>query len=389
MERDDEQKARLRVVDEEAEQDEPVVRLGAVPAAGAQPAAGTDGDAGTDRDAGVRADRRMRRQDPDAESLMDDEKVVLDSEDDWAKSRERRIPYGWFATILVALLLVLGWALNPVARNRAAERQENVREQAGQRIETDQLDAEEAAELVVRIESALQGYLAADSVDEMLPWVRDPQRVEPIMRAWYEEHEFEPREFKRLGVFHPLDLEGRLFWLVSCVLADDTTQPGILVEQMQDGEVKVDWETRVSYQPMEWGRYVNELPEGRDLDFRVYVSPDYDNYHVYQFNEEDWEGYRLATRDSEEFMFGFVERGGELHQWIENSVRRNRGRVSLLLRLRVPEGSLAPRSAEITAVVSPQWAIVSPMGESDGAVEVEGESEEPDEATEPDAESEE
>lgn len=350
MERDDEEATRLRVIDEEAEANEPVVRLGAATEEGEAPRVGGPSRGG---------ERRLRSHEPEAESLMDEGRVVLDSEDDWEGKGQRRIPYGWFATILVALVLVLVWALNPGARSRAAARQDNVREEAGERLRQEAFDEEQAAELVIRIEESLKGYLAAGTIEEMLPWVRDSERVEPLMRDWYgpQGHRIGPREFKRLAVFHPLDLEGRLFWLVSCVLEDDTTQPGILVEQMPDGAVKIDWETRVCYQPMIWDRFVNELPQGRDLDFRVYLSPDYDNYHVHQFNEEDWEGYRLTTRDSQEFLFGFVPRGGELDERIRRSLARSR-RVSLVLRLRVAEGSLARRSAEIVDIVSPQWAIV-------------------------------
>lgn len=298
---------------------------------------------------------------PDIDAIMSPgESGSLGGEMDWMSSEEKKpVPYGWF--VLIFLLVVGLAATSAMLIFRSSSSDVEVAKQAVvERIEENREDEAEAEALVEAIEENLARYIAADSVDDLLPLVRDPERVGPLMEDWYARHPIKARKFEGLGVFQPFDLEGRLFWLITCLVEGDDSET-ILMEQTEDGRVFVDWETQVCYQPMAWDDYVEKRPEGEALDFRVYLQTDWGGFYSHEFrDEETWGVYRLWTRDSEEYVFGYVKKGSELEEQLSKLSGANKGYpLALYLRLRIPEGTTSPRGVLIEEVISERWARVT------------------------------
>ncbi|MFC7336506.1 hypothetical protein ACFQY0_04890 [Haloferula chungangensis] len=285
-------------------------------------------------------------------------------EAEWMPAEEKKpVPYGWFVVIILLIGGLAGMSAMLILRTESSD-VKVAREAADERIEENEEEEAEAVALVESIEETLSHYLAAESLAELAPLVRDHERVKPLMVDWYSRHAMEPRKFEGLGVFQPLDLEGRLFWLVSCMIEGGDSET-ILVEQTEDGQVFVDWETQVCYQPMEWNDFVKKRPEGESIDFRVYAQWDWAGFYSHEFSDEEkWSVYRLWTLGSEEYLFGYAPKGSELDKELIHLIRTNRGRpVALHLGLRIPEGSTSPRGVLIEKVISGRWATVSPLTE--------------------------
>jgi hypothetical protein len=303
-----------------------------------------------------------RSMEPDIDTIIGLEERTLDDDLEWMRDGDSKpVPYGWFVLIFLVIAGLVATSAVLILRSSGGLGQE-AKQAAVERLEEDAEEDQEALKLVEAVEATLRKYIAADSVEDLLPLVRDPERVRPLMDAWYARNPIEPRAFGGLGVFQPLDLEGRLFWLITCGVKGDDSET-ILMEQTEDGRVFVDWETQVCHQPMPWDEFVEKRPEGEDYDFRLYLQPDLGGFFSHEFgDEEKWSVYRLSAKDSEEYLFGYVARGSELEKTLIELTRSNRGYpVALLLRLNIPKGTKSPRGVLIEELISKRWALVEPL----------------------------
>ena len=304
-------------------------------------------------------DFNLRSIEPDLDSIIGpgDEKELGDDLEWLPVGESKPVPYGWFALIF---LLIVGLAVTSAVliwRSEGGDG-EVAKKVAAERLEEDA----EAVALVEAVEDNLRRFIAADSVEDLLPVVREPERVKPLMEDWYARHPIASRKFGGLGVFQPLDLEGRLFWLITCEVTGQKPET-ILMEQTEDGRVLVDWETQVCYQPISWDEYAEKRPQDEGLDFRVYLQPDLGGFFSHEFSdEESWSVYRLSAMRAEEYLFGYVPKGSELDEKLIELSRANRGYpVALLLKLRIPAGTTSPRGVIIDQLLSERWALVDPL----------------------------
>lgn len=310
-----------------------------------------------------------RTREPDIGSILETDEV-LNPEEEWmsAEARSSPVPHGWFVAIF---LTIAGTAVAAYLLGRLHQQDEGkgLKEAAIEHHGEHSVQEREALQLLNNVESTLAAYLAATRVEDLLPLVRDPDRVEPLMRRWYERHPLEAREYERLSVFQPLDLEGRLFWVLSCRIREADGRRGrvnLLAEQDDDDQVRIDWETEVCYQPMPWDEYVRQRPQQGPLDFRVVLEHDWDGWYSHEFEDEDqWHAYRMEAKGSDEYLIGYARRGGAVEQAIDKLAEANRHRpVSVVVRLNVPPGTRAPRGVVIEELLSERWAMVKPRRDS-------------------------
>lgn len=362
--------ARLRVVDDEASPSEEVLRLkkdrredkvAAEPVARV-PVAPKPEEA-MRLDVGEVEDER-RTHEPDIDVIIDGREESVDPEEEWTREH-KPVPYGWFVLIAVAVIVAVV-AATMAGRSDEPTETERAREASVERSEAKEADEREAAELVAAVERRIDAYLRADSVEALLPHVRHRERVEPLARQWYESHEFEPRGLDEMVVFEPINLEGRTFWKALVTIdggaAGDQESEPILLEQFDDGSVRVDWETSVCFQPMAWDDYVRDRPEGEPMDFRVMVAPDAGGLYSHEFRDESkWRAFRLTTRGSDEYAIGYLRRGSRMESRIYDLFVENRGRpLALVVRLARPAGTLSPRGVVMEELLSPHWLLVDP-----------------------------
>ncbi|WP_338687451.1 hypothetical protein [Haloferula helveola] len=311
--------------------------------------------------AGADPDLERRSHEPDIDAILDEADTVVDPEEDWKTATRKPVPYGWF--VLIVLFLAVAVVVSVAILSKPEERVTEISKKAAtDRLEEEEAETAEAVRLVESAERLLAAYLRADTVEALLPLVRDRERVEPLIRNWYRDRGLVSREFASLRNFSPYVIDGRTFWRASSEVSSGSTSIPIvqlLLEEYPNGELKVDWETSVCYQPMDWDEYVLDRPEGDLMAFRVYLNPDIAGLYSHEYaDESNWRGFNLTALDSDEYLVGYVERGsaleGELLDlWFEN--RRNP--VALQLELLRPEGSLSPRGVRIETLLSKHWLV--------------------------------
>jgi len=303
------------------------------------------------------ADRRTHE--PDIDVIIEDARESEDLEDDWQEAARRGpVPYGWFVLIFLGIIGALGWSAGWFGDDNAAAVSEQARTGSVVRLEEEDQEIREATQLVEMVEAKVRQYAGAKSMEDLLPFIRQRERVEPLMRQWYENHAFEEKPFGRLILFQPLELDARNFFIVRYEVKGTNEPADLLVEDQGDLGIFVDWETDVCYQPVPWGRYVDERPAGSE-DFRVRLVPDYGGLYSHEFqNEEKWRAMRLTVKGSDEFLIGYVERRSPLEESLLAMLEDNRYRpVSVVLKLRVPEDVQSLRGVVIEELVSKRWLV--------------------------------
>ncbi len=345
---------KLRVVDENASAEEEVLRLGKkAPEPVARLKAG--GPPEVERiESAPRESFDGKSSEPDVNMLLDPPVLAEEVESPWGgkDGRVAGVPYGWFVLVGLMLVGLIVWSIRVAGRG---ERNVEETKREVMRIVEDDAAAEAVAtQLVDRVEEVLRSYLAAETVEDTLPWIRDQERVRPLLEDWMARHPKRSLKFTRMGMFHPSMLEK--FWLVRVDVENGPSQH-IQLEQTGDTEVKVDWESHVCYQPMLWDEFVTRRPDERALDFRVWITPD--NHFSHEFSDSGrWVCFRLAAKDSEEWLYGYAPAGSEAARWMTLATQASRDALTpFLLRLRVPARAASPRGVVIEAVVTQSWTI--------------------------------
>lgn len=360
MLRSNKKKVILTTVEEQTEQEDDVIRLGAEKEAADTMPLVRIGPAKVEVEAPSEASSKdFRTHQPDIDDLIDKPLTqdLGDAELPWGEEAETRParPWGWFALAGVILAAGVLWSL--LALKESGKVKETVRVKTEEAIIDEAAEIREAETLVTSIESAMRAYFTASTIESRLRWVRFPTRVEPMMREHEKTHPVTPSPLQSVRVLQPLSIEGRTdFWMASVMLASGERHE-LVIETTEAGP-RIDWETMVCHQPMPWDEFATKRPPGKSMDFRLHVQTD--TFYSHEFHDEtQWTCYRLSAPDSEEIMFGYVQRGSAVEAAITphiNGVRH----ASLLLRLQIPEGLQSKMGVVIEQVISPRWLLLTP-----------------------------
>lgn len=306
------------------------------------------------------ADNR-RSFEPGLEALIETEMAeIANQERDWGQGEAVRnpLPWGWFALLGLALAGAVAWS---VTRAReGGEEVQKAKEEATAAASLAATTDQEIEESLARMDKVVKAYCTARSPSEMGQWVRQPERVRLLMNRYYEEHPFKPFGYQRqVGLQMAMTGVKGDFWRVKVDRGDGGKSQQLLVEELPDGRYVVDWETQVTYQPMNWDSYARERPKGTRMDFRVVA--DEDQFFSHEFvDPKRWSSYRLTVPGSEETLWGYAQRGSAaeaiLKRGLAAEVNANRPpEVRMLLRLVLPEGLKSRRGVIIDKVVSISW----------------------------------
>jgi len=303
----------------------------------------------------------LRTHQPGIDALIDAEMVMLETlEQDWGETtiRHQAIPWGWFALIALVIAGAVLWSLTRV--EKAEVEAIRIRTETTKAVVKEEREEQEAAALIDRINTAVREFIDATSAERLVPLVRHPERVVPLMRQYYADKPVEQGRFKSIRMLQPVTLDNRAnFWMANVAL-DDGEIHSLVLEIGESGEPRVDWETFVCHQPMRWDDFVRQRPSGASFDFRVYLEKD--NFYNYEFADgERWACFRLTALGSEETVFGYAAvESNVARELLRQLERHGTERVSLLLRLTIPEGLQSRNGVVIEKLLCPRWLYLDP-----------------------------
>ncbi|MCX6874966.1 MAG: hypothetical protein NTW21_14335 [Verrucomicrobia bacterium] len=301
-----------------------------------------------------------RTHEPGLDALIETEVAsLLAAEANWDKSAAERspLPWGWFALVGLLLAGAVGWSVSHIRRADKQVGEEH--QQAAVMANASVASERELEQMFERMEEMVKTFCEATSLKTMLPLVRHPARVRPLMDQFYGQRPPQPLGFRQV-----LDVQGAAlestsdFWAFAVVLGDGRTK-NILVEHEVSGKILVDWETAVTYQPMNWDNYALQRPQGT-MDFRVFVEEDHFFSHEFA-NSNRWVSFRLTAPDSEETLFGYAAKDGPVAAALLAMIQGNDTRqVAVILRLALPPGMQSRRGVIIDKVANARWIYVNP-----------------------------
>lgn len=281
-------------------------------------------------------------------------------EHDWGKAaaHHRSIPWGWF--VLIGLLLA-GAALWSLSRVREAD------VQAGQILVATQStladDAKEdleAGQLIDRIEAATRAYFQTTDPETLARLSRQYDRVAPLIARHYEGKSIPLNPVLRTKLLQPLTLGNRAnFWMQAVELQNHESR-NLIIEILDSGEPKIDWETLVCHQPMPWDDFVRDRPAGTSFDFRIYLERD--DFFSHEFTDPaQWNCFRLTALGSDETLFGYARANDAASADLLSFLDQSGGKpVSIIVRVNIPEGLESRRGVVIEKVMSARWIYLDP-----------------------------
>jgi hypothetical protein len=188
-------------------------------------------------------------------------------------------------------------------------------QQKMKRIEVYRQEQCETRQVLHAIEECVRHYLAANTVADISAWSRNPERVQWLMVDYYRKHKRPHLALKAIESMTPASIGQRPFLLVKVEVENldrkklDQSREAfvsLVLEQTAEFEFKVDWETDVFYQPMEWKEYLHKRPL-RPLSMRVLVSKA--DFYVFAFRDKTrYQSYRLSVPGETDDLLAYVER---------------------------------------------------------------------------------
>ena len=309
----------------------------------------------------LREDIDTRSIEPDIETLIDSEPAAPEVlENDWGDQTKNTKPiaWGWFAILALAMTSGIIWSLYKIEKS---EKQNiHIYEEAKSITSKEDDDEREATLLIDRMDALLRSFHNATSIEALIPLVRDPTRVRPLMEKHYGNNSVPLVRLRSIRSLTPLTIgSSAKFWAASVNQSGDIVK-NILIEVDDAGQPLIDWETYVCYQPIPWDDYVAQRPAGVSLDFRVMALPD--SFFSHEFNSpSQWLCFQLNVPGCIEFLYGYARADSEVAAQLADAINQNSGsETSLILRLYIPEKLESKRGVIIEKLVAKQWLFVDP-----------------------------
>ncbi len=281
-------------------------------------------------------------------------------EESWGSvtAQHRNIPWGWF--VLIGLLLggSVIWSLTRVSESD--DKAHEIRIAAENVLIDDEKENQEATQLIDTIHLTTKQLFDSTTIDSLLKFVRQPDRVRPLMEIYYASRPIAASRLHEFQMLQPLTLGNHGNYWMAAVELDNKEKRNVLLEILPSGEARIDWETLVCYQPMKWDDFATKKPRGKPMDFRVYVEQD--NFFSHEFADSNiWNCFRLTALDSEETLFGYIKSESALSREIIEQLQHNGSRrASMVLRLVIPEAMQSHSGVLVEKLMSPRWLYIDP-----------------------------
>ena len=187
-----------------------------------------------------------------------------------------------------------------------------------------------------KVEKAIRNFVTAESPAELKKYIRDSERVGPLLDRYYERVDYEAEGFEALDMTQ-MKYNGDVVTML--VQKADFLSSPIAVERVVDGEeesYQVDWESWVGYCDYTPEQMRAEKPDKPFL-MRVLVKPA--NYYNYDFSEDGkWRSLGLELKDSIHSFLGYVERDSEQDKKFRVMMKGGQV-VACMVRVAYPTGS--------------------------------------------------
>lgn len=216
------------------------------------------------------------------------------------------------------------------------------------------LDLQSSADFRNPVWQVVSQFCSAQTAADLLPVIRDPERVGPLLRNWYSTDERKWVPIPVPAVPDPVQFETDGNWTAFKLPMPDFGSRSMAVEKTDRG-FKVDWESFVAYSEMSWQDLQQIRPKTPTL-MRVICR--ITGYYNLDFpSEETWQCFELTDDNSRNnTVYGYVKRGSPTAVEMQK-LMLNASNVNAVLRVAYPARSTTLTQVDIVEVVAKGWVI--------------------------------
>ncbi|MES2706914.1 MAG: hypothetical protein V4726_09965 [Verrucomicrobiota bacterium] len=171
----------------------------------------------------------------------------------------------------------------------------------------------------------LKRFLAASSVEEMLPEVRHPEETKSRMERFYASRKITPLGIRNESAAWSEASIGNKNFISNTMELDDFDIRAVSLEIVPNSQPKVDWESFVNWSDIPWAEFLQHPPDDA-VEFRV--SAVQDNYYngAFEGREFDMLCFKLRSpkKSQYEFCYGYCDKNSEVGTQILFMQRRSR-----------------------------------------------------------------
>ena len=214
------------------------------------------------------------------------------------------------------------------------------------------------SQIPAEFEAALpfaERFLEARSVEQLLPVVRERQRVGALLESYYDTRPVAAFDGGELSLADAANVAGRVF-LRLAAQAEDGRVLGLTMEKVGD-DYLVDWESFVARSEVDWVEFKEAAPSGgREVMLRARLS--FSDFYPPPFdNRSEFQSLLLENNDGEFFNAYMPRLDESLIKLREKMQESGRQRYEVIVRIRYPKLNWSADEVEITEIVQTGWVV--------------------------------
>ena len=203
-----------------------------------------------------------------------------------------------------------------------------------------------------KVERIIKNFVTAKSPAELKKYIRDSERVGPLLDRYYETVDYEEEGFEAVDMTQ-MKYNGDIVTML--VQKADFLSSPIAVERVVDGEeesYQVDWESWVGFCDYTPEQMRTQKPDKPFL-MRVIVKPT--SYYNYDFSDDrKWRSLELESKDSIYSFLGYVKRDSEQDKRFRVMMKEVQS-VACMVKVAYPTGARAKDQVEILEILGDGW----------------------------------
>lgn len=195
-----------------------------------------------------------------------------------------------------------------------------------------------------------ESFLAATTVDQILPLVRDSEKMRAKLFEYYSHSKLRPTAISKFNASGQVSYKDS-FAAVSML----TTDFELIQLAFFDGKdgLKIDWESWVGWSELPWDKLIESKPQKPTLIRTKLRTVDYYNFGF--SDDSKWRAYRLSSPDGAHTLYGYTERDSLIDERLRPPERS--ASVAVTLKIRFPEGEENRNQVIIQDIVSDGWVL--------------------------------
>ena len=185
-------------------------------------------------------------------------------------------------------------------------------------------------------------------MDALLPFVRNRDKVEAKIRAYYPGGKIEAPGMSAFNTSNNVAFRDKLASV--SVRTSDYASKQLAFIRTGEG-LKIDWESFVGWSEMPWEDFLAKKPT-KPAVFRAQLRQV--DYYNFEFSDErKWISYQLRSPDGQQVVYGYVKRDSSIDKQLRPAVKDAGNLVTVSLKF--PVGETSKNQVLIEQILADGW----------------------------------